>query len=204
MDWYTLARFLMATLLVFATPGPVMAIVSHGTLRHGAVAGFQTVVGVGLGEVCLLAATFAGLTLSGELLPTVFRWLSLAGAVYLVWLAAKAVVRRRASSRSGPAGRRRPMLEGLTIAFANPAALIFCTAFFPQFIDPGRSIPEQMIVLGAVYLCTRLAFGAACVLAVARLPTGWTPLGRFAELGSAAVYLSIATVTVLAFVGASG
>jgi threonine/homoserine/homoserine lactone efflux protein len=205
MDWYILAQFLSATLLVFATPGPVMAIVSHGTLRYGTVAGFQTLLGVGLGEVCLLGATFAGLTLSGELLPTVFRWLSLAGALYLIWLAVEAVlVRGRTSSNSGSTRCRKPILEGLTIAFANPAALLFCTAFFPQFINTDHSISEQMVVLSAIYVSTRLAFGSACVLAVARLPAGWTRFGRFAELGSAAVYLSIAAITVLTFVDASG
>jgi threonine/homoserine/homoserine lactone efflux protein len=204
MDLYSLAQFLTATLILFAAPGPVMAIVSHSTLRYGMVAGFRTVVGVGLGELCLLGATFAGLTLSGELLPAMFRWLSLAGALYLIWLAAEAVlVRRRASSKSGSTRCREPILEGLTIALANPAALLFCTAFFPQFINPDHSISEQMIVLSAVYVCTRLAFGSACVLAVARLPAGWTRLGRVADLGSAIVYLSVATLTVLAFIGAS-
>jgi threonine/homoserine/homoserine lactone efflux protein len=203
VDWYVLAQFLAATLVVFATPGPVMAIVSHSTLRYGRSAGFLTVLGVGLGEVCLLGATFAGLTLSGELLPAVFRWLSLAGALYLVWLAAEAViVRRRVAPLPGATRCRKPVLEGLTIALVNPAALLFCTAFFPQFTDPGRSIPEQVIVLSALYLSTRLAFGSACVLAVARVPAGWTGLGRFAQFGSAVIYLSIATVSVLAFVGA--
>ena len=60
-----------------------------------------------------------------------------------------------------------------------------------------------MIVLSAVYVTTRPAFGSACVLAVARLPAGWTRLGRFAELGSAVVYLSIAAITVLTFVGSA-
>ena len=205
VEWYILAQFLAAALLVFMTPGPVMAMLAYNTSRYGMTAGFLTVIGVDLGEMCLLGATFAGLTLSSDLLPLFFRWVSLAGALYLIWLAAEALlVRRRTSSRPDLSRCRKPILDGLTIAFANPTGLLFYTAFFPQFINPERSISEQMIVLGATYVCARLAFGSACVLAIARLPTGRTRLGRFAELGSAVVYLSIAAITVLRFVAASG
>jgi hypothetical protein len=45
----------------------------------------------------------------------------------------------------------------------------------------------------------------AATVARFRLPAGWrTQIGRFAELGSAVVYLLIAVVTVLRFIGASG
>jgi threonine/homoserine/homoserine lactone efflux protein len=208
MDWYTLAQFSAATLLLLATPGPVMAIVSYNTLRHGTTAGLLTVVGVELGDACLLGATFAGLKLSGEHLPVVFRWLSLAGALYLTWLAAEALLVRHDTSRKPNLSRcRKPILDGLTIVFANPAALLFYAVFLPQFIDPEHSISEQMIVLSALYVCTALAFDSACVLTVARLrlPAGWsTQIGRFAELGSAVVYLLIAVIAVLSFIEASG
>ena len=110
-------------------------------------------VGVGVGDACLLGATFAGLRLSSELLSAVFRWLSLAGALYLIWLAAEALLVRRGTSQTAILSCcRKPLLDGLTIAFANPAALLFYTAFFPQFIDRNDSIAEQMIVLSALYL----------------------------------------------------
>jgi threonine/homoserine/homoserine lactone efflux protein len=208
MDWYTLGQFLAATLLLFATPGPVMAIVSHNALRHGTTAGLLTVVGVEVGDVCLLGATFAGLKFLGEHLPVVFRWLSLAGALYLTWLAAEALlVHHHTSRKPNLSPCRKPILDGLTIALANPAGIFFCAAFFPQFIDPDHSISEQMMVLSALYVCTRLAFDSACVLTVARLrlPAGWsTQVGRFAQLGSAVVYLLIAVITVLRLIEASG
>jgi threonine/homoserine/homoserine lactone efflux protein len=183
-----------------------MAMVACNTMRHGMAAGLLTVVGVELGDGCLLGATFAGLVLSGGLLPAVFRWLSLAGALYLVWLAAEALFVRCRRSRKATASRcRKPLLDGLTIAFANPAALVFYTAFFPQFIDRNNPIAGQMILLSAIYICAAVALDSACVLTVARvrLPAGWTQIRRFAELGSAAVYLSIAVVSVLSFIDAS-
>ena len=207
MEWYILAQFSGAALLILLTPGPVMAIIAHNTLRHGTTAGLSTVMGVAIGDACLLGAMFAGLTLSSELLPSLFRWLSLAGAFYLIWLAAGTLRSRDRSARSLNLWRsRKPIFAGLTIAFANPAALLFYAAFFPQFISPHHSIHEQTIVLSAIYICMVLAFDTACVLTVARLrlPAGGTRLGVFADLGSATVYLSIAVVAIHRFIEASG
>ena len=204
MDWNSFAQFSAATLLILITPGPVMAIIAHNTLRHGTTAGLSTAIGVGSGEVCLIGAIFAGLSLSGELLPVLFRWLSLAGALYLIWLAMDALRLRRRPSRCPRA--RWPILDGLTIAFASPAALLFYAAFFPQFVDPDHSISEQVVLLSATYVCMRSVTASACVFTVARLrlSIGCAQVGRFANLGSAAAYISIAVITVLKLVEASG
>jgi threonine/homoserine/homoserine lactone efflux protein len=184
-----------------------MAIIVHNTLRHGAMAGFSTVIGIEFGELCLLGALFAGLSLSDELLPMLLQWLSLAGALYLVWLAAGALrLCNRPSRHSNLSRARTPVLDGLTIAFASPSALLFYAAFFPQFIDPHYSIFRQIVVLSAIYVCMRSISASACVLVTARVRPldGWTRAGRFADLGSAAVYLSIAALTVFRLMGASG
>ena len=206
VDWFVAASFLMATLFLLITPGPVMAIVAHNTLRDGATGGLKTAIGIELGEVCLLAVTFAGLMISGELLPALFRWISLAGAVYLVWLAVSTLRARYMPSRSvRVTGSSKPILDGLTVAFGNPTALVFYAAFFPQFIDFDDAIPGQILQLGALYLCTALLFDLACVLAFAciRRPARLARFAAFAELGSAVVYFAIATVTVIGFVNTS-
>jgi threonine/homoserine/homoserine lactone efflux protein len=206
VDWYVVASFLMATLFLLMTPGPVMAIVAHNTLRDGATGGLKTAIGIELGEICLLSVTFAGLMISGELLPALFRWISLAGALYLVWLAVGALRSRYMPSRNArAAGSSKPILDGLTVAFGNPTAVVFYAAFFPQFIDLDQSIPEQILRLGALYLCAALLFDLTCVLAFAclRRPAGLARFAGFAELGSAAIYLAIATITVVGFIKTS-
>jgi len=206
VDWYVLARFLLATLFVLMTPGPVMAIVAHNTLRHGTTSDFLTAIGVELGRLCLLGAMFVGLTMSIGFSPGLFRWLSLLGAFYLVWLAVDALRFRDLPLRSPISlPSRRPIVNGLTVAFGNPVALLFYAVFFPQFIDSDHSIVEQMSALGAGYLCTALAFDFACVMTVAcvRLSVDWTRFGSLSELGSAAVYFSIAVFTVARLLGTS-
>jgi threonine/homoserine/homoserine lactone efflux protein len=204
VDWYVVVSFLMATLFLLMTPGPVMAIVAHNTLRDGATGGLKTAIGIELGEVCLLGVTFAGLMISGELLPALFRWISLAGALYLVWLAVSTLRSRYMPSRNARAtDTSRPILDGLTVAFGNPTAVVFYAAFFPQFIDLDHSIPEQILQLGALYLCAALLFDLTCVLAFACIrPAGLARFAGLAEWGSAAVYLAIAAVTVAGFMKA--
>jgi len=207
MDWYVIASFLISTLLLLITPGPVMVIVGHNTLRYGVTAGLLTVLGVELGEICLLSATFTGFLMASEFLPELFRWLSLAGAVYLIWLAVAALRSRYMPSRAQiGASSPRPLVAGITVAFGNPAAIIFYTAFFPQFLDPGHSISGQVLQLGALYLSASLIFDLISVLVFAGLyrPTGLKRLASFAELASAAVYGVIAAVAVISFMSAPG
>jgi threonine/homoserine/homoserine lactone efflux protein len=102
-------------------------------------------------------------------------------------------------------GSPNPIVDGVTVAFSNPTALVFYAAFFPQFIDPDHSVSEQVLQLGAMYLCTALLFDLAFVVAFARirLPARLTRLAGIAECGSAVVYLAIAVITVVGFMKAS-
>jgi len=202
VDWYLLGPFLIATLLVVIAPGPVMAIVAHNALRHGTAVGLKTVVGVELGELCLLAATFMGVTVSAELFPVLFRWLGLAGTLYLVWLAAS-VLRPPYTPVPNTTATytRMPVVEGLTVAFSNPTALVFYTAFFPQFLHSDRPVGQQTVVLGAIYLFTAFTFDLVLVLTLAciQVPAGWGRFGSIMKLASAAVYLTVAIIGVFGF-----
>jgi threonine/homoserine/homoserine lactone efflux protein len=205
MDWYFPGPFVLAALLVVMAPGPVMAIIAHNTLRHGTTAGLLTVLGVELGELCLLAATVLGVALSAELCPVLFRWLGLAGTFYLAWLAASTLRSRGTPARDATASRAgMPVVEGLTVAFANPAALVFYAAFFSQFLRPDRPLAQQTVALGTIYLVIALMFDLILVLTLARirLPAASERFGPLLNVGSAAVYLTIAGIGVLGFVGA--
>jgi threonine/homoserine/homoserine lactone efflux protein len=175
-------------------------------LRYGAAAGLLTVVGVELGELCLLTAALAGVTVSAECFPVLFRWLGLAGVVYLAWSAMSVLWSRTSAGTRNPiASRARmPVVEGLTVALANPATLVFYTAFFQQFLQPDRSVAQQTLALGAVYLLAALACDLALVLTLARirLPAVSRRFGNVMRLGSAGTYLAVAIIGIAAFVRA--
>jgi threonine/homoserine/homoserine lactone efflux protein len=207
MDWYFPGPFVIAALLVVIVPGPVMAIIAHNTVRHGTIPGLLTVLGVELGELCLLAAMLAGFAISAEVCPVLFRWVGLAGTLYLAWLAASALRALRAhgapAADASASRASKPLVEGLTVAVANPAALVFYAAFFSQFLRPDLSIVRQTVLLGAIYLGIALAFDLVLVLTLARirLSAASARLGLMLNLGSAALYLTIAVIGALGFAG---
>lgn len=96
-----------------------------------------------------------------------------------------------------------PVVEGLTVAFANPTALVFYAAFFAQFLQPDRPIAQQTAALGGIYLVVAFAFDVILVLTVARIrvPAASARLGPILNLGSAALYFAIAVIGALGFVG---
>jgi len=206
MDWHVVAAFSVATILVVTAPGPVMAILAHNTLRHGTASGLLTVVGVEFGELCLLTAALAGVTASAEIFPVLFRWLGLAGVIYLAWSAASALFSQTtAGARNTIANRARmPFVQGLTVALANPATLVFYAAFFRQFLRPDRPLVQQTITLGAIYLVAAFIFDLALVLILARLrlPAASGRLAGAMRLGSAGLYLAVAIFGIAGFVTA--
>ncbi|HEY7689348.1 MAG TPA: LysE family transporter [Dongiaceae bacterium] len=203
MDYGIAASFVLATLVFLVTPGPVMAMVTHNTLRSGAPAGLMTAIGAEIGKVALIGLMFAGLSVFRELRPEMLRWLSLFAALYLLWRAANMLRYRHVRARTRAAMQSsRPLFDGLTVGIGHPTALAFFSAFLPQFVNAGEPMTEPMLRLTACYLGTALLFDVAFILVVSsiRIPAGHGRFGGFAELGSVAVYLAIATAATADFI----
>ncbi|WP_119390858.1 LysE family translocator [Taklimakanibacter lacteus] len=202
MDWHLLAPFLAATLLLLLVPGPVMAVVTHNTLRGGATTGLSTVAGVEIGRFLQLGVTLAGVMVSAEYSLSLFRFLSLAGTFYLVWLALKAIwLKRRPAPSQTQTRFTSPVTDGLAVAFSNPATLVFYTAFFPQFIRPDSSVAQQAVTLGILFLSTSFICETTLVFACSRIRQSWSggEFARFAGAASIALHVSVAAVAVFSF-----
>lgn len=206
MDWHTIGAFLVATTILLATPGPVMAIVIGNTLHGGQAVGVRTVLGVGLGEMMLVGLLGLSFLLSSRFFGGFFPWFSLASAAYLAWLAANTVL--RATEPAAAEARSlssRPFVDGLAITVSNPTALLFYSAFFMPFVQKGQSLGEQLGVLAGLYVLLSLAFDLACVMFIAKLAKRQLHSHRFARLarfGSAAVYLATSALAITSFLQA--
>ncbi|MGE0239961.1 MAG: LysE family translocator [Parvibaculaceae bacterium] len=206
MEWQTIGAFLVATAIIIATPGPVMAIVIGNTLNGGQGTGFRTVLGIGLGEVTLIGLLAISFLLSSRLFGDVFPWFSLASAAYLTWLAANTILR----AADAPAGdmRRlssRPFFDGLAVTVSNPTALLFYSAFFMPFVHDSQSLAAQLGVLAALYVLLSLTFDLACVIFIARFAQRRFRCPRFARIArlcSAAVYLGTSALAISSFLQA--
>src|ERR1043166_2952162 len=78
--------FVLASVLLVATPGPNVALVVGTSLRYGARTGLLTVGGVNLGLVLQLSAVAAGLTWIVDLFARHFDLIRYIGAAYLALL----------------------------------------------------------------------------------------------------------------------
>lgn len=156
MTFETWLAYIAVVLLFMSTPGPShLLMVSVGMTN-----GFRRSLATAGGDLTAnaLQMTLAGLGLAGALMASghgfaIVKWL---GVTWLVWMGVRQF---RASFRhAAPAGRAAPAspmrlwLAGFVTSAANPKAIVFFAALFPQFIDPTRPVAPQLLALGATYL----------------------------------------------------
>ena len=64
---------------------------------------------------------------------------------------------------------RKLYIQGLIVGGSNPKALLFFTAFFPQFLDPTAAWAPQFAVLASTFVAFEFTVLTLCALGVARL-----------------------------------
>ena len=148
--------FLVASLVVIATPGQDMILVMSKSLGHGTRAGLVTAAGVSVGLLghTLLATLGLGALLRAS--DTLFVALKLIGAGYLAVLGVQ-LLRTRATqletAASAPLSHRRLFLAGALSNLGNPKIAVFFFAFLPQFISPAETRPlGLMLELSGVFM----------------------------------------------------
>ena len=170
MNWELFGAFLLITIVLVLTPGPIVTLVIATGANHGIRAALTTVAGTTIGNALLVGFIAVGLSWVLKYSADLFEILRWAGAAYLVWLGMQAW--RHAGAADGFAPPRRVHFSrGLVVALTNPKTIAFFTAFLPQFIDPGLPVDRQLVVM-----CT------ASVLLAGIFDTGW---GVAAGLGRA-------------------
>jgi homoserine/homoserine lactone efflux protein len=149
MNWHLFAGFLIITIALLLTPGPIVTLVISTGATRGVRAALVTVAGTSTGNAVLLAAIALGLSwvLShAAYLFEVLRWI---GVAYLIWLGVRAW---RSAGRPQPeaSGNHVHFWRGFTVALTNPKTLAFFTAFLPQFVDPALPAARQLALMCTV------------------------------------------------------
>jgi homoserine/homoserine lactone efflux protein len=149
MNWHLFAGFLLITIVLLLTPGPIVTLVISTAATRGVRAGLVTVAGTSTGNALLLAAIALGLNWVLGHAVYLFELLRWAGAAYLIWLGV------RAWRQAGPPPPLTPadhvhFWRGFLVALSNPKTLAFFTAFLPQFVDPARPAARQLAVMCVV------------------------------------------------------
>ena len=140
----------------FATPpGPSQILMITNSMRHGVLPSRATVAGdLSANALQMVAAGFglAALIASSATAFIVIKWL---GVGYLVWVGIRTFRARPAGGggrTAATATARELYMQGFLTSAANPKAVFFFAALFPQFIDPAAPIWPQLLVLGSTYL----------------------------------------------------
>ncbi|QFT97519.1 Homoserine/homoserine lactone efflux protein [Roseovarius sp. THAF8] len=133
-------------------PDTSQLLIISNSLRHGLRRSLATVAGdLSANAVQMTLAAFgltAVIAANADALWAV-KW---AGVAYLVWIGLRLMLARGGTEKPGAAAKGRLFRQGFVTSSANPYAVVFFGALFPQFIDAGAPILPQLLVLGVTYL----------------------------------------------------
>jgi len=192
--------FVLASVLLVATPGPNVALVVGTSLRYGARTGLLTVGGVNLGLVLQLSAVAAGLAWIVELFAHHFDLIRYIGAAYLALLGLQQLFAwRKPEQATAPVLRgEHAFARGFAVAFANPKTLIFHAAFLPQFLGPGTDRADLWLLAATFAAIGALGDGLFAIFA-ARVRAAVTERARrIADRASGGILLGGAAVLLAA------
>ena len=153
----TVASFTVCAAVFTISPGAdTLLVLTHG-LRSGRRAALFCALGVNTGLICWATLSVVGLTALLATVPWAYRSIQVVGAVYLVYLGAAGLIRRRAASAptSAPppaAPSAHAFRRGLCTNLLNPKVGIFYVSLLPQFAPPSQRGPVLLLTLAAVHL----------------------------------------------------
>ncbi|HWY29230.1 MAG TPA: LysE family translocator [Candidatus Acidoferrum sp.] len=146
--------YLFTWSLVALTPGPAVMCSMAQSTRYGFRSSLAGISGIQLGNFTFFVCIALGLGALLATATTIFSILRVVGAFYLFYLGVRIILstfRRPFPKAALPAmllaAHRGLFLQGLLIQLTNPKALLFVSALLPQFIDPHRSVPVQLVIL---------------------------------------------------------
>ena len=151
--------YLAAWSLAALSPGPAVMCSMAQSTRYGFRPSLAGIAGIQIGSSVFFVCIALGLGTLLATASTAFTVLRVIGAIYLFYLGVRLIIssfHRSAApvqSKISIVKHRNLFLQGLLIQLTNPKALLFVSALLPQFIDPHRSIPLQLLIL----LCATIA-----------------------------------------------
>lgn len=161
MDPHALIGFLVVAVTLTCTPGPDWAYSIAAGLRERSFA--PAIAGLCSGYILhtiLLAAGIAALMVA---VPALLLWLTVAGALYLLWLGVSTVKSWRgagfstdAATRTDAGTRLGAFLNGFGVSSINPKGMLLFLALTPQFITPHAAfpVPVQSLILGLAFVAS--------------------------------------------------
>ncbi|MEW6344290.1 MAG: LysE family translocator [Paraburkholderia sp.] len=173
---HLLIVYIAALAVVYAVPGPDMALLLQTSIGRGVRTGFATAGGLGMARATHVTLSACGVAALLRSAPWLYEVVRYGGAVYLGWVAVQIfrspVFALPAGGAVAPESRplRTAFVKGLLTNLLNPKALLFCSVLLPQFVRPEAGpVALQMVELGVILVATGVCFDAVYVIGAARI-----------------------------------
>ena len=151
MNFETWLAFVAASLVLTMTPGPSILLGVVHSMNYGAKKTLFTALGdisANFIQMILVAIGLGVVIASSELAFQFIKWF---GVFTLIYMGAKMVLSKpkalELAHLKHNITRRKLYINGFLVAAGNPKAIVFFTAFFPQFIDPDKPLLAQLIIM---------------------------------------------------------
>ncbi|SAK53275.1 lysine exporter protein LysE/YggA [Caballeronia arationis] len=173
-----LAVFVGALAVVYALPGPDMALVLQTSATRGMRHGLATASGLATARATHVTISALGVAALLKSAPWLYEAVRIAGALYLSYVAVQ--IFRSPSFGLDDAARpgatstlRSAVAKGMLSSILNPKALLFCSVLLPQFVHPEAGpVWSQVVELGVVLVAVGVAFDVTLALGAVRI-SGW-------------------------------
>ena len=177
-----LPAFLLAVLLISASPGPAMALIVRRAALRGRAGAVPTVLGLELGLylwALFAGAGFASLVAASEVAYVVLRIVGAGVLIVLGLRAWRTAWRERRGSGGGgeglpavvPRSWWAAFAEGVVVQLANPKAAVFMIAFYPQFVPAHGPVFATTALLGLIQITLETGLYLALATGAARAGT---------------------------------
>jgi len=137
----------------FATPPDTsQLLIISNSLRHGLKRSMATVAGdlsANTIQMTLAAFGLTAIVAANANALWVVKWL---GVAYLVWIGLKLMLSKPQDREVAAAPGGKLFRQGFVTSSANPYAVVFFGALFPQFINASLPVLPQLLILGVTYL----------------------------------------------------
>lgn len=147
--------YVTTVLILMSTPGPSHLLMLSNSLGNGFNRSLATAAGdlsANLIQMTVASLGVVSLIYSSKAFFVFIKW---AGVSYLIYMGVTQFMKHfdpSVSALSRTRSLRSLFWQGFATSAANPKAVIFFAALFPQFVVPGTTTANQFVILGVTYL----------------------------------------------------
>ncbi|MFD1261234.1 LysE family translocator [Entomomonas asaccharolytica] len=182
MDISLLTIYVITTLMLIATPGPVVFLVVNTALKSGPYRAFGTILGTNWASLVLIFVAVFIISTSLVISPKLFHIISLFGCLFIGYIAISSIrealeIKSLATtednivSKTEKSYKKGGLLSGFLVGLSNPKDIIFFVSFFPQFIKITDSFNKSIFLLTLLWVLLDFIILGIYILFIRKLAT---------------------------------